>query len=253
MSQSKDQMVHATSRLLNETTGVLEARLELVERVRKVEHAAAHAEQARTAASLMRGRAHELGNAVQIVKLTTLELQRRMPELATGDYAELISDMNVAADNAKRVLADMVNATQPPVRLQVGAIVSHTVRAAVEQARPAFITPIDLRIDLDDTVHTCCSTEELEAIIFAGAIEAAHANHTTFVVRERMIQNKRWVELLRIDDRQTHDGDYAHMFETGSLLKVVAECAKVAGGEASIAPGRTGLELVVELPVVGPV
>jgi hypothetical protein len=263
------QMVHAPSRLLNETPSMLEARLELLERIRKVEHALAHAEQARTAAALMRGRAHDLGNAIQIVKLSSLEIQRRIAELGRTDLDELITDMSASADQATRVLADMVNATRPPDRPQPGPVVSHTIRTAIEAVRPAFLATIDLRIDLDDTVHTYCSAEELEAVVIASALEAGSAlhslslplattdiapattaaQHITFVLRERVIQSKRWVELLRIDDRQVHDGDYAHMFETGSLLKVVAECAKAAGGEASLAPGRTGLELVIELPV----
>jgi nitrogen-specific signal transduction histidine kinase len=242
-------MVHAPSRLLNETPSMLEARLELVERIRKVEHAVAHAEQARTARALMRGRAHELGNAVQVVKLSAQELQRRIAELGRPDLDELITDMNAASENATRVLAQMIDATHMAERMQRGAVVTHAVRAAVDLARPAFLTPIELRVDLDDTVHTYCSAEELEAIVLASMLEASHSNHVTFVVRERVIQNKRWVELIRLDDRQTHDGDYAHMFESGSLLKVVAECAKAAGGEASLAPGRGGLELVVELPV----
>ena len=248
-------MVHAPSRLLSETPSMLEARLELVERIRKVEHAMAHAEQATTAAALMRGRAHDLGNAIQVVKLTSLELQHRVAELNRPDIVELITDMQAEADHAAKVLADMIDATRSADRMAYGPVISHAIRAAIEAARPAFLTPIELRIDLDDTVHTYSSAEELEAIIFASAIEAAGSRSTTaatrmtFAVRERVIQSKRWVELLRIDDRQVHDGDYAHMFEAGSLLKVVAQCAKAAGGEASIAPGRGGLELAVELPV----
>jgi len=256
-------MVQAATRLLNETPSMLEARLELVERIRKVEHALAHAEQARTAASLMRGRAHDLGNSVQIVKLSSLELQRRLAALGRSDLDELIAEMNKASDHATRVLAQMIDATHLPDRMQAGPVVTNALRAAVDAARPAFLAPIELRIDLDDTVHTYCSTEELEAIVIASTLEAAGtsrstsnvphgmagATHLTIVVRERVIQSKRWVEILRFDDRQTHDGDYAHMFEAGSLLKVVAECARAAGGEASIAPGRGGLELAVELPV----
>lgn len=252
-------MVHAPSRLLSETPSMLEARLELLERIRKVEHAIAHAEQANTAAGLMRGRAHDLGNAIQVVKLTSLELSHRIAELNRPDIGELITDMNAEADRATSVLAAMIDSTRNPDRMQAGPVLSHAIRAAIDAARPAFLTPIELRIDLDDTVHTYCSADEIEAIVFASAIEAAGSprrdgamagpSRMTFAIRERVIQNKRWVELLRIDDRQVHDGDYAHMFEAGSLLKVVADCAKAAGGEASIAPGRGGLELAVELPV----
>jgi nitrogen-specific signal transduction histidine kinase len=249
-------MVHAASRFLSETPSMLEARLELLDRIRKVEHAIAHAEQASTATALMRGRAHDLGNAIQIVKLSSLELSHRVAELNRPDIVELIADMQAEADKATTVLANMIDATRNADRIQYGPVISHAIRAAIETARPAFLTPIELRIDLDDTVHTYCSAEEIEAIVFASALEAAGsprsstgATRMTFSIRERVIQSKRWVELLRIDDRQVHDGDYAHMFEAGSLLKVVAQCAKAAGGEASIAPGRSGLELAVELPV----
>lgn len=237
MSQTED---------MNETAGMFEARLGVIERIRKVEHALAHAEQARIAQAVMRGRSHDLGNAIQIVKLTSLELSRRITDPETK---QLIVDMNVASDEATKHLAEMVNLARPPDRRTVGAIVSHTVRAAVELVRPAMVTPIDLRIDIDDTVHTYCTSEELEAVVMAGALDAIGASKITFVVRERLIQNKRWVELLRFDDRQLHDGDYAQMFEECSLLRVVAGAAKEGGGEASLSPGRAGLELAVELPV----
>lgn len=246
MSQTSD---------MNETAAMLAARLALYERIRTVEHALAHAEQARAAGALMRERSHELGNAIQIVKLGALELARRLA--GDPEVSELLPDITAAADQATRVLADMVAATRPVERAQLGAVISHTVRAAIEVARPAFLSQIELRVELDDTVHSYCTTEELETIVFAATLEAAGpprttsgATRMTFVVRERQIQGKRWVELLRIDDRQMHDGDYAHMFEQGSLLKLVADCAKACGGEASLAPGRAGLELAVELPVV---
>lgn len=237
---------------------MLEARLNLIERIRKVEHALAHAEQARVAASLMRGRAHDLGNAVQIVKLSSLELQRRLRELSRTDLDELITDMHTASDHATRVLADMIDATHPLDRAALGTnerlpvlgpVVSHTIRAAVEAARPAFLGHLELRIELDDTVHTRANSEELEAIVIAATLDAISATRITFILRERLIQSKRWVELLRIDDRQVHDGDYAEMFDTCSLLRVVSGCAKAAGGEVSLSPGRGGLELAVEMPV----
>ena len=88
------------------------------------------------------------------------------------------------------------------------------------------------------------------AIPYKIFLDAGNAERISLVLRERTIQNKRWVELLRIDDRHhLADGDYAHMFEPHSLLHVVAGVAKLAGGDASLAPGRGGLELAVELPV----
>jgi hypothetical protein len=124
------------------------------------------------------------------------------------------------------------------------------VRAAVELARPALAGAIELRIELDDTVHTLATGDELEAMILAALLDASAATRITVVVRERVIQNKRWVELLRVDDRQhLADGELADMFEPHSLRHVVASAGKRAGGEVSLAPGRGGVELAIELPV----
>jgi len=233
---------------MNETAGMLEARLRLIERIRRVEHQLARDEQAKVAAALMKGRSHDLGNQIQIVKLASLELERRAQ--GRDDLVELITDMRQAAEQATAVLADMFTAARPPERIEVGPIVTNTVRAAVDVARPAFAGSIELRIDLDDTVHTHSTAEELEAIMLAAMLDAVHATHMAIVVRERVVQGKRWVEILRIDDRQQFgDGELAHMFEPHSLLHLVTTAAKQAGGEVSLAPGRGGLELAIELPV----
>jgi hypothetical protein len=233
---------------MNETAGMLEARLRLLDRIRHVEHALARDEQAKVAAALMKGRSHDLGNHVQIVKLSALELERRAQD--RPDLVELITDMRQAAEQATAVLADMFAAARPIEREAVGPVVSHAVRGAVEHGRGSVAGALELRIDLDDTVHTYASADELEAMIFAAIVDAASSTRMTIVARERMIQRKRWVEILRVDDRQQFgDGELAHMFEAGSLLHVVAAAAKIAGGEASLAPGRGGLELAIELPV----
>jgi nitrogen-specific signal transduction histidine kinase len=234
---------------MNETAGMLEARLRLIDRIRRVEHTLARDEQAKIAAALMRGRSHDLGNHIQIVKLTAHELERRAKDRA--DFIELITDMRHSAEQATALLADMVAAARPIDRHEVGPVVTSTVRAAAEQGRAAVPGSLELRIDLDDTVHTFANAEELEAIVLAAILEAASATRITIVVRERMIQGKRWVEILRVCDRQQFgDGELAHMFEPHSLLHVVAGAAKLAGGEASLSPGRNGLELAIELPVV---
>ena len=233
---------------MNETAGMLEARLRLIERIRRVEHQLARDEHAKVAATLMNGRSHALGNHIQIVKLSSLELERRAQ--GRDDLVELLTDMRQAAEQATAVLADMFAATRPVERTDVGPIVTHAVRAAVDAARPAFAGDLELRIDLDDTVHTHSTAEELEAIVLAAMLDAMHVTRMTIVVRERVIQGKRWVEILRIDNRQQFgDGDLAHMFEPYSLLHLVVTAAKHASGEASLAPGRSGLELAIELPV----
>jgi hypothetical protein len=234
---------------MNETAGMLEARLRLIDRIRRVEHSLARDEQAKIAAALMRGRSHDLGNHIQIVKLTAHELERRASD--RPDFLELITDMRHSAEQASALLAEMVAATHPLDRVECGPVVTNVVRAAVEQGRAAVPGSLELRIDLDDTVHTFANAEELEAMVLAAILDAASSTRMTIVVRERMIQGRRWVEILRVDDRQQFgDGELAHMFEPHSLLHVVVGAAKLAGGEASLSPGRGGLELAIELPVV---
>jgi len=233
---------------MNETAGMLEARLRLIERIRRVEHKLARDEQVKVAAELMRGRSHSLGNHIQIVKLSSLELERRAQ--GRDDLVELLTDMRQAAEQATAVLGEMFAAAQPVERTAVRSVVTPTVRAAVDAARPAFAGDMELRIDLDDSVQTHSTAEELEAIMLAAMLDAVHATRMTIVVRERVVQGKRLVEILRIDNRQQFgDGDLAYMFEPPSLLHLVVTAAKQASGDASIAPGRGGLELAIELPV----
>src|SRR6478609_2880643 len=171
---------------MNETAGMLEARLGLIERIRRVEHALAHSEQARTAAALLRNRSHDLGNAVQIVSLSAHELTRRVRDRT--DVSDLVLEMSIAAEEATALLQDMIASAHPASRNVPGPVVTNVVRAAIEAARPALIAPIELRIELDDTVHTFCSAEELEALVLAAALDAANATRVTFVLRERLVQ-----------------------------------------------------------------
>lgn len=232
---------------MSETARMLHARLGLIDRVRRVEHLLARGEQARIAQQLMRGFSHELGNQVQVLSLCAQELARRVPQ---PELQELVDDMTQAADQATITLVQMLATARPSERDLIGPHAAKTVRAAVELARPAINSSIALRVDLGDAVPTYASSEELEALVLATLLDAAPAHRIHLVLRERVIQNKRLVELLRIDDRHhLQDGDFAHMFEPHSLLHVVAGVARLAGGEASLAPGRGGLELAVELPV----
>lgn len=241
MSQASD---------MNETAGMLDARIGLLERIRRVEHALAIHEQARIGAQLMRGRSHELGNMVQIVKLSALELARRNQD---ATIKELVADMTDAADKAAQILADMFHAARITDRTHAGAAVAQAIRAAVDLARPAVASAIDLRVDLGPDVASRASADELEALTAAALLDAHQALRISLLLRERTIQGRRWVELVRTDDRHhLLDGELAHMFEPHSLLHVVAGVARQAGGEVSLAPGRTGLELAVELPVAVP-
>lgn len=233
---------------MNETAGMLEARLQLVELIRRVEHTLARDEQAKIAAELMKGRSHDLGNLIQIMKLSAVELERRAKD--RPELVELTTDIRQSAEQASAVLGRMFAAARTDERTEAGPVVTHTVRAAVDAVRPALASTIELRIDLDDTVHTYSTAEEIEAMVVAAMLDASTAMRMTIVVRERVVQGKRWVELLRSDDRaHLVDGELAHMFEPHSLLHVVTGVAKQAGGEVSLAPGRGGLELAIELPI----
>jgi signal transduction histidine kinase len=231
-----------------ETAGMLQARLCLIERIRRVEHDLARDEQAKAAATLLRGRSHDLGNQIQIVKLAALELERRAGD--RPELAELLADLRQAAERAAALLADLLAMARPPGRTVAGPAVSHALRAAVELARPALPGAIELSVELDDTASTLASSDELEAMVVAALLDAAAATRITLAARERVIQAKRWVEIVRVDDRQhLADGELEHVFEPPSLLHVVASAARRAGGEVSLGPGRGGLELAIELPV----
>ncbi len=189
---------------------------------------------------------------------TSLQAQRAEAKRAEAarsrlELDELVAGMTAAADASASVLAQMFATARPSDRDVIGPAVVEAVRAAVDVVRPAVPAALELRIELADTVQTYACAEELEAMVLAAVLDAASATHITLVLRERVIQNKRWVELLRFDDRHhMSDGELAHMFEPHSLLHVVAGVAKAAGGDASLAPGRSGLELAVELPVAAP-
>jgi hypothetical protein len=214
-------------------------RFALIERIHAVELALTREQHAISAAELMRSRSHELGNQVQIVRLASIELERR----ATPEQAELIADMRLAADQAGIVLADMVNAARPPERNIVGPAFAPALRAAIERASSAVKPQIELRSELGDAVHTRASDEEIEAIVFAALLDGETADKITFALRERQISGKRWVELLRFDDRGVAEP------EPGRFVRFLEAAVRPGGGEASLSAGRNGLELAIAFPI----
>src|SRR4051812_26285798 len=115
-------------------------RLALIERIHSVELALTREQHAIAAAALIRGRSHDLGNQVQIVRLASIEIERR----ATPEQAELIADMRSAAEQANATLAEMVNAARPPERSVTGPAFAPTLRAAIERVAGAVKTQIEL-------------------------------------------------------------------------------------------------------------
>jgi len=233
-----------------ETAEMLEARLALVDRVRRVEHELARDEYARAARAVLRGKAHDLGNLVQIVRIASVEIEKR----AGANVGELVTDMRAAAEQASVVLTALIDVAQPRERT-VGAAVAPAVRAAVELARPAIAPPLALAVELDELVATPCTRDELETIVIASALDSGAATRIGFSLRERTIAGARWVELIRHDDRRdVSDDAIERAFDahatSGPGLALVRAIVEQAAGESSLAHGRGGLELVVALPVV---
>lgn len=215
---------------------LLEARLALIARVRAVEVALTRQEHAKAAASLVRRCTHELGNQVQIVRLATVELERRL----AGQETELMADIRQAADGAGTVLADLLAAARPEQRMTAGPAVVPALRAAFDQVRTATAVPFEAQLDVVDDVRTRATAEELDAIVFSALLDGARsASRLRVWVRQRQIEKKPWLELLVIADRASFD----------DALGFLSSAAQAAGGDASIADGRDGVELAIELPV----
>jgi hypothetical protein len=239
----------------------LHVRLELLGWLRAVELGLVRGEAARAAAGdLVRGRTHELGNQVQILRLASIELERR----ATPEQRELIDDLRTAGEAANTVLADLLATARPVERAMIGDPVAETIRRAVERARPAFAQPVDVRIDLGEDVRTRATADELAATVIAALLDATDpapwyletaearaasiASRIRLWVRQRSIEKKPFVELLVIADRPYTA--VAMLLESPGPLYLVRLAAQAAGGEASISEGREGVELAIELPVI---
>jgi len=99
-------------------------------------------------------------------------------------------------------------------------------------------------IELNDVVYCrlgtadLASAEQLHALVLAMLLDSTDASRIRLLVRARTIGGKHHVQLIRDDDR-----------DEGEVPALVAALAAHAGGEASIAPGRDGMELAIELPV----
>ncbi|GEM_PF-2341984 len=223
-----------------QTAHVLAARLALIDQLRAVEHRLARTAQATMALELLRGQIHTLGNSIQIIDLTSAELQRRSKD----DPDDMLKDIRDAALAARGVLAEMIALAQPATRRTRGAEFAATIRNAVELVRPALGIAIDVRDEmLCSTATSRLDAFELETIVISVLLDAHAATTLELVLRERVIDEMPWLELIRCDDRATE-----LVLEPPSLLGIVDQLARIGGGELSLTPGRHGHELVVALP-----
>jgi hypothetical protein len=219
------------------TAEMLELRLALIARLHRVELEVARDEHARAAAALVRRKTHELGNAVQIVQLSALELERRV---SATEIAELVADLRGGAEQAASALGELLAAAAPAMRTLPGPPVAPSVRAAIDEARGALAAHIEASIELADDVRTRATADELTALVVAALLATDDATRVSIVVRPRTIAGKPYAQLLWIDDRRDRD--------EAVLPPLLAAIAERAGGEASLSPGRDGLELAIELP-----
>jgi hypothetical protein len=212
---------------------MLAARLAIVEQLHAIELELTRESHARAAAALVRGKTHTLGNAVQIARLSALQLEQRVP----AELKELVADLVTATEQATTVLGQLIaaaNAEAPAAK----APIAPAVRAAAALIQPAAAAPVEVAIEIGDDVMARASADELEALALALLYDAVDGARVRLVVRPRTIAGKAHVQLLRCDDRRD-----------GAVSPLVEALAIHAGGEASAAPGRDGLEIAVELPV----
>ena len=222
-------------------------RLALVERQRRFEWDLARDAHTAAAGRFVAGKTHDLLNLVQIVQLASLELERR----CTADAGEFIADLRKAADDARHQLAELMAVARPEEIIVPGSPVGAAVTAAVETVRAASTIEVDLHLAVAPEVATRCSAEELAHVIYGLTLDAATAETEAgdalqaieLFVRERMIDGKPWLEIVR--------GARVELAGEHFDLQAVEAIAVKNGGELGHSERRGGgTELVVALPVV---
>jgi signal transduction histidine kinase len=223
-------------------------RLALVERQRHFEWQLARAVQTQVAARFVAGKTHDLLNLIQIVQLASLELERR----CNAEAGEFIDDLRKAASDAQHQLTELMALARPEEAIVAGAPVGAAVTAAVETVRAASTIAVDLHLAVAPELATRCSAEELEHLIYGlaldvasaeAAAESGEASPVELFVRERTIDGKSWLEIVR--------GVRVELAGEHFDLQAVEAIAHKNGGELAHSERRGGgTELVVALPVV---
>jgi len=225
-------------------------RLALVERQRRFEWELARAVHSKAAARLVSGKTHDLLNLVQIVQLASLELARR----CNPEAHEFIEDLQKAARDAQHQLTELMAVARPEEIITRGAPVGAAITAAVEVVRAASTIAVDLHLTISPDATTQCSADELAHLIYGVTLDAvaetvqleadqAEAAPIELFVRERRIDGKPWLEIVR-SARVALDGEH---FD----LRAVEAIAVKNGGELAHSERRGGgTELVVALPLV---
>jgi len=214
-----------------------EARLALAQKQRRFEWELAREEQTRVAAKLVAGKTHDLMNLVQIVQLASSELATRCDP--TG--VEFVADLQRAAVDVQASLTSLMEVARPervPVR---GPAVGATVTRVLDEIRAAV--EVDLHLAVSAETATALAADQLEHLVIGLALDAADAPRIELFIRDRTIDGKPWVEIVRGADTPA-DAD-------GFDLRGVELLAKAGGGELARSERRGGgTELVVALPAL---
>jgi hypothetical protein len=228
-------------------------RLALVERQRRFEWELARDAHTRAAGQFVAGKTHDLLNLVQIVELASLELSRR----CNPDAGEFITDLLKAADDAKLQLRELMAVARPDTIAPPGARVGAALTAAVETVRAASTIPVDLHLTMPPETTTRCTATELEHVVYGlvldavatGAEAGGQARPIELFVRERMIEGKPWLEIVR----GARGGEAIEPERDHFDLRAVEVIAAKNGGELAQSERRGGgIEVVVALPLQGP-
>ncbi len=214
-------------------------KIELIERQRRFEWELAREEQTRVAASFVAGKTHDLLNLVQIVKLASEELAKRCDP--TG--GEFVEDLMRAANDAETSLKALMEVARPQRVSATGPAVGAAITGVVDELRP--VIPIDLHLALLPDTATSLTGDEVAHLVIGLALEAANASRIELHVRERVIDDEPWIEILRGADVPAYEGPLP--FDLRAVELLVAR----AGGELSSSERRGGgSELVVALPAI---
>jgi len=208
----------------------------LRQRQRRYEWGLARGEQALATAGLVARANHDLLNFVQIVQLTSGELARR----CDATSRELLDDLDETATKAQTALSGLIALAHPALGSVRGAPVAAAITAAIEAVRT--VVAVELQLTVAPDTATRCTAEDLEHLVIGLALDVVgDVPRIELTVRERMIEGKPWVELVRGPLPPSVDG---------LELRVVEAIATRAKGELATSGLAGGIEVVVALPVV---
>ncbi|MBA3457125.1 MAG: HAMP domain-containing histidine kinase [Deltaproteobacteria bacterium] len=214
-----------------------DARLALAQKQRRFEWELAREEQTRTASKLVAGKTHDLLNLVQIVQLASAELGKHCSDAGK----EFVADLTRAATDAQATLLSLMQVARPDAVRVRGPAVGAIVTRVLEEIRTAV--EVDLHLAVSADTATSLTAEQLEHLVIGIALDAADAARIELYVRDRTIDGKGWVEIVR--GAETPRGGDSFDLRSVELL------AKLGGGELARSERRGGgTELVVALPAL---